>query len=355
MAAGSQRRAWFVGGILVAGVVLSGGPPQASLAQSAAARAEGAAAVVAHTVAVREVDDYKTVFATVRSRDRVEARVRIQGTIAELKVEEGASVKAGDVLALVADQKLTLKLQSLEAQIVGAGSRMQAAKTELDRAAELVRRGVTSQARYDQLKAAYDSAYNEHASAKAERAVVARQLEEGQVLAPGEGRVLRVPVTVGTVMMPGESVATIAANAYLLRIGLPERHARFLKVGDSVRVGARGLSESREVVGEGRIVRVLPELQGGQVIAEAEAKSLGDYFVGERALVWISAGRRKTIVVPRDLVFSRFGLDYVRLSREGKAPLDIVVQRGGEASTADGAEGVEILSGLNAGDKLVRP
>jgi hypothetical protein len=47
--------------------------------------------------------------------------------------------------------------------------------------------------------------------------------------------VLRVPVTIGTVVMPGESIATIAANAYLLRIEVPERHARFIRIGDPVK------------------------------------------------------------------------------------------------------------------------
>jgi len=51
----------------------------------------------------------------------------------------------------------------------------------------------------------------------AERAVLGRQLTEGQVLAPTGGRVLRVPVTVGTVVMSGEAVATIAQQDLVLR------------------------------------------------------------------------------------------------------------------------------------------
>lgn len=323
--------------------------------QLLAVKAEPGFKASTYKVTLQEIDDYKSVFATVRSRDRVEARVRIQGTIAELKADEGKSVKAGDVLALIADQKITLKLHGLDAQILGARSRMTTAKAEMDRASQLLRRGITPQARYDQLKAAYDTASNNLKATEADRAVVARQLDEGQVLAPAEGRVLRVPVTIGSVMMPGESVATIAANAYLLRIELPERHARFLKVGDTIKIGTRGLSQDQQVVGEGRIVQVFPELKSGKVVADAEAEALGDYFVGERALVWISAGKRKTIVIPESLIFTRYGLDYVRLARDGKPPLEIVVQPGGAAAMKDGSKGVEILSGLNAGDSLVQP
>ncbi|KUO62658.1 MAG: hypothetical protein APF80_17160 [Alphaproteobacteria bacterium BRH_c36] len=349
------RILWLIGGSgLLVILLLSAVIPKSS-EQSLAVQSTLPPMAGAYEVTLREIDDYKTVYASVRSRDRVEARVRIQGTIAELTVKEGQSVNAGDVLALIADQKITLKLHGLDAQIKGARSRLAAAQSDVERAKELLSRGVAPQARYDQLKAAYDSAVNELASAEADRAVVARQLEEGQVLAPAEGRVLRVPVTVGTVMMPGESVATIAANAYLLRIELPERHARFLKLGDKIRIGARGLSQDQEPIGEGEIVRVLPELENGRVIADAQADALGDYFVGERALVWISAGKRQTIVIPKALVFSRYGIDYVRLAREGETPMDVVVQPGGAVRLDDGTEGIEILSGLNAGDVLVQP
>ncbi len=96
-----------------------------------------------------------------------------------------------------------------------------------------------------------------------------------------------------------------------------------MRTGDPVKVGARGLSQGREVVAEGRIVKVYPELQGGRVVADAEVKGLGGYFVGERALVWISAGKRRTIVVPAAYVFSRFGLDFVRLAQAKDEPAEI--------------------------------
>jgi RND family efflux transporter MFP subunit len=272
-----------------------------------------------------------------------------------LKVDEGRHVEAGEVLALVADQKIALKMVALDAQILGARSRSQTAKAELDRTSELLSRGVATQARHDQLKSAYDTAVNDLRAAEAERAVVARQLEEGQVLSPATGRILRVPVTVGTVVMPGESIATIAANAYLLRIEVPERHARFIKIGDPVKVGARGLSPDQQVVGVGRIVQVYPELDSGRVVADAEADGLGNFFVGERALVWISAGKRRTIIVPAKYVFKRFGLDYVRLARDKAQPIDVVVQLGHRAPIAADVEGVEVLAGLEPGDVLVEP
>lgn len=325
---------------------------QPSRSQQAAAAQKPAAATF--KVTQQDVDDLKAVFATVRSKDRIDARVRTPGTVVSLKIDEGAHVEPGQVLAVIADPKIALKIKALDAQIVGLESRVATTKLDYDRAEQLRQRGVTAQARVDQLKTTYDVAANELKSVRAERQVAEEQVSEGQVLAPAAGRVLKVPVTTGTVMMAGESVATIAANVYLLRLELPERHARFMNKGDPVKIGSRGLSVDQAATAEGRIVQVFPELQGGRVIADAEGPNLGDYFVGERALVWISAGKRRTIIIPAIFVFRRFGLDHVRIaSREG-ATIDVVVQLGQPAPTDNGNDGIEVLAGLAAGDTIIR-
>ena len=72
---------------------------------------------------------------------------------------------------------------------------------------------------------------NQIVAAQAERAVLVQQQTEGKVLAPAPGRVLSVPVTKGSVIMPGETVARIAGGGYFLRLSLPERHAAQIKAG----------------------------------------------------------------------------------------------------------------------------
>ena len=51
---------------------------------------------------------------------------------------------------------------------------------------------------------------------------------------------------------------------------------------------------------------------------------------------------------------TRFGVDYVRLD-DGGQTVDIPVQRGRDLPRPDMPDGLEILSGLKAGDRLVRP
>ena len=317
--------------------------------------AETPGAVASFEVSPQTIDDLKSVYAKVRSRDLIQARVRTPGTIASLKVDEGDSVTQGQILALVGDPKIGLRIRSLDARIIAIESRVETANTELERARTLQQRGFASQSRLDQAQTTYDVALNELKSARAERSVIETESTEGEVLAPTSGRVLRVPVTVGSVVLAGETIATIAANEYLLRLELPERHARSMKVGDPVRLGARGLGPDEKPLAEGRISQVYPELDNGRVVADAEVPNLGSYFVGERVLVWISAGKRQTFVVPRSYVFMRFGLDYVRLQKDDGTYADIVVQTGRDVRDAGGEQKLQILTGLAAGDRLVRP
>lgn len=323
-------------------------------AAGAALAAEEARPGESLRIEARELEDLKSVYATVRSTDRIEARVRTPGTVASLMVDEGSEVETGQVIAIVADQKLALRLKALDAQIKGLQAEIDNAKKEVARGEELLKRGVTPKARLDEQRTELEVLQNRLKSADAERSVVTKQVEEGEVLAPAKGRVLAVPVTPGSVVMPGESVATIAANEYVLRLELPERHARALKKDAPVTVGARGLGDGLGLA-QGKISQVYPELSSGRVIADAMVPDLGDYFVGERVLVWISAGRRRAIAVPRSFVFTRHGNDFVRVKGASGTPADVVVQVGREVENDAGQQIVEVLAGLRSGDEIVRP
>ena len=305
-------------------------------------------------VRVQLLPDYKSVFARVESRDVVPARARIGGSIVTLAVEEGSAVKAGDVIAIVVDDKLALQLQALDARIAALGSELANAGTELARGKKLLGQGVVPKSRVDSLQTQSDVLTRQVEAATAERSVLVQQGSEGQVIAPAPGRVLSVPVTKGSVIMPGETVARIAGGGYFLRLSLPERHAARIQQGDTVRVGARGIgADTAEKARAGKLVKVYPELEGGRVIADVEVDGLGDYFVGERTLVWIPVETRNVVSVPAAAVSNRHGVDYVTL-KGSEGPLDVPVITGASLPAADG-EQVEILSGLAAGDTVITP
>jgi RND family efflux transporter MFP subunit len=317
-----------------------------------AALAERALAQDIFTVEPKTVADEKAVFATVESANVVPARARIGGTVAELSVKEGDEVKQGQVLATVGDEKLVLQLKSLDAQIAGLDAQLSQAQGDLTRAEDLFSKGTIPKARLDEMRTAFNVATNAHRARVAERSVIEQQLTEGKVLAPTAGRVLKVPVTAGTVILAGEPVARIAVKNFVLRLRVPERHARFLKAGDSVRIDGEELGANGAKFGT--IKLVYPQIEDGRVVADAQVTGLGDYFVGERIRVWVSGGKRKSYIVPASFIVTRFGVDYVRV-RKGKNLFDVPVQRGRELPRPDMPDALEILSGLKPGDVLVRP
>ncbi len=294
-------------------------------------------------VAPVELVDRKAVFATVESVERTVARARIGGTVAELGIDEGDRVEAGQLIARVVDPKLERELTAIDAEIRALEAQLALARTERDRARELRQRGAIPQARLDEAEASFRVVQGQLAAARARRAVVEQRLAEGAVLAPASGRVLDVRVTAGTVILPGEVVAEIALETYILRARLPERHARFVREGDRVWIGPRGLGPATPV-GEGRIVKVYPEIRQGRVVVDIAAEGIGSYFVGERARIEVEAGRRTVFLVPPRYIGQRFGVDFVRLA-DGR---EVIIQRG---LAREG--GIEVLAGLRAGDRLV--
>jgi RND family efflux transporter MFP subunit len=306
-------------------------------------------------VEARTIPELKAVFGRVESRDLVAARARIGGTIREIRVEEGSQVESGAVIAVVVDDKIALEREAAEAEIEALRSQLDNAEVELDRARQLLARGTATQARVDQATTLVGVLTSQLAAAEARRAVIAQQSAEGEVDAPATGRVLTVPVTAGSVVLPGETIATIAGGGYFLRLALPERHAAEIVEGDTVLVGRRALvgseDEASPSASPGRLVKVYPEIDSGRVLADVEVEGLGDYFVGERTLVWIPVGRRSAILVPVEAVTTRHGVDYVRIVDDG-GEVEVAVILGETIGEDDGRE-VEVLTGLREGDRVV--
>lgn len=314
---------------------------------------QGASSQETLTVAPASLTDEKAVFATVESSTVVPARARIGGTVMSLAVKEGDAVRQGQVVATIGDEKLALQMKALDAQIAGLEAQFAQSQADLVRAQDLFARGTVSKTRLDEAQTAFNVVSNTLKARIAERSVIQQQVTEGDVLAPSSGRVLKRPVTAGTVVLPGEAIVTIAERNYVLRLRVPERHARFLKAGDPVRIADDDPGKGGARFGTIRLV--YPQIEDGRVVADARVDNLGDYFVGERIRVWVSAGERAGIVIPSSFVTTRFGIDYVRVRNAAGGVIEVPVQRGREMPRPDMPDALEILSGPRAGDILVRP
>lgn len=293
-----------------------------------------------------QITEWKSVFGRVEARDQIDARARIGGTLMAIEVTEGSDVTEGQVIASIHDPKLALQLQSIQASIAALQSQLDNARTELKRGESLQERGVITSQQLDTLRTQVEVLENQIAATEGEKRVVEEQSAEGAVLAPIAGKVIEVPVTRGTVIMAGETVASIGGGGFFLRLAVPERHAAYLREGMDIRIGAEG--EDRA----GRLAKVYPEIDNGRVIADVEVAGLSSEFVNARVLVSLPVGAREALLVPADALVTRMGLDFVAV-READGSLVHRAVVPGEPVRIDGAPMVEILSGLTEADRVV--
>ncbi|MDK3017216.1 efflux RND transporter periplasmic adaptor subunit [Pseudodonghicola flavimaris] len=298
------------------------------------------------TVEQRDITEWKAVFGRIEARDQIDARSRLGGTLVSIDVTEGSDVTEGQVIATIHDPKLALQLEAAQGNIDALRSQLDNARTELTRGENLQERGVITSQQLDSLRTNVSVLENQIAAAVGDKRVIEEQAAEGAVLAPIAGKVLDVPVTRGTVVLPGETIASIGGGGFFLRLGVPERHAPFLHEGMDIRIGTSG--EERL----GRLAKVYPEIQTGRVIADVEVEGLNSDFVNARVLVSLPIGARKALLVPAVAVETRMGLDFVPV----RAASGAVIRRAvvpGQHVTVDGSEMIEILSGISVGDTVV--
>lgn len=303
--------------------------------------------VLAETVTLSPVTltEWKAVYGRIEARDRIPARARLGGTLVQLDVAEGDRVTAGQPLAMIVDEKLAFRLSAIAAQRDALAAQLANAETELQRGEDLLARGVTTVQRLDGLRTQVDVLRGQIAAVDAESRAVQQQAAEGAVPAPVAGRVLDVPVAAGAVVMPGEPVAQIGGGGLFLRLAVPERHATALTEGDTIQI------DGPEGPATGTLARVYPLIENGRVIADVEVEGLPDRFVDARVLVRLPVDQRSALVVPATALITRGGLDFVAVDVAGAEVLRAVVP--GSRHVIDGAEVVEILSGLEPGDAVV--
>ncbi len=333
------------GAMILVTVALSGCTRAPTHAATAAAVAQPGLL----TVEQRLAPDYKMVSAVLTNRDVGDARARIGGTLARVLVREGDQVRRGQLLAVVADQSLSLQAQSGAANVVAAEAVAERAQNDQRRYQRLFEQGFLSQAGMDQVNASARAAEAQLRATRAQAGAQAAVSDQGRVIAPADGRVTRLPIPQGAVVMPGDVVVAISTGARVLRLELPEADASSLARGQEIRVIAE---EGGGGARTARVRQIYPAVDNGRVTADLDASDMRGDFVGARVRVLVPTGQRQAFVIPANYIVTRFGVDYVRLARQGGA-IEAPVQRGAALPLETMPNGVEILSGLRNGDQIL--
>ncbi|MCK9542799.1 MAG: efflux RND transporter periplasmic adaptor subunit [Novosphingobium sp.] len=342
------KRLWLAGVMLALPLVLSACGREPEREQAAVLPAGDML-----RLAPQQIADMKAVGAEIATRDQAEALARIPGILTSLSVRAGDMVRKGQRIGMIVDSRLGHEVSAYGAQVAAAQAEAARANADLARIRDLHDNGVYARARLDQAVAAARAADAQVDAARARQGASASVAGQGAVLAPADGRVLRADIPAGSVVAPGMSIATVTAGPPVLRLMLPESTA------GQVRPGARVIVDETDMPSgarEGSIAQVYPAITGGQVRADATLPGLTTEFVGRRIGVSVEVGTRKALVVSRRYVITRYGMDQVQVvsveTRGGGRRLSMVPVQ--IAPLAD-PRGVEILSGVAAGDTLFAP
>jgi membrane fusion protein (multidrug efflux system) len=134
-----------------------------------------------------------------------EVRARVAGIVLERSFQQGADVKAGDVLYRIDPVRFQVELDAAEAALAKAQAVHDQAEQQAKRVEKLISGQAASQAQYEIAVATFRQAQADVSARKADVARVKLDLDYTSVRSPINGRIGRALVTEGALVGQGEA------------------------------------------------------------------------------------------------------------------------------------------------------
>ncbi|MFA4952399.1 efflux RND transporter periplasmic adaptor subunit [Brevundimonas sp.] len=295
-------------------------------------------AVSAATVAQREFSDQIRVLGVARGRRSVNITSSTSELITRVLFTDGQRVAAGAPL-------VQLQAREEDAGVGEARARVDQARSMYNRYKTLSDRGFASPMMVEQYQTELTTA---------QAALTAAQARQGDrtIRAPFAGVLGLSTVTAGTLVNPGGIIATLD-DIDIVRVDfpIPERYLSTLRPGAAITANIDAYGDET-FTGRIALIDTRVNEQTRSVTARAEIPNPGGRIrPGMAVRVAVQQGQRSSIGAPEAAV-----------QYEGEGAFVYRIARGENGSTAQrveveagAVEGgfVEILSGLNAGDRIV--
>jgi RND family efflux transporter MFP subunit len=254
---------------------------------------------------------------------------KVMGRLAKLLVDEGSTVRQGQVLAELDDRELSASVAEWEA-------RVRFGEAQFRRASELHRRGTGPETTVDQTR-------NEFETAKAGLERARRQLAEMTLTAPADGTIIRRDGEIGQLMRAGDAIFWMSCCAGLrVTAEIDEEDIAAVKPGQKVLLRADAFTDR---VFEASVADITPK---GDPVARSFRVRIAlpadtPLLIGMTVDCNVIVGERQNaLLVPAAAVTQ----GKVWTVRDGK-----LAQRAVKLGIA--GERVEVVSGLDAEDTVV--
>lgn len=300
--------------------------PTGSVAQDS-----GPALVKVAEARMQSLSSVVVVPGTIISRDDARLSAEVDGRLLEV-AEVGASVKAGDAVAVIEDENLRLLNLELQAEIRRAEARQEFLANEVERLATLAKTNLASMTQLEQARSEKAVAQGDLDVARARLAQNNDQLARTRVRAPFDG------VVVERLMQPGERVSDAGVVVRLVnqqRLEIvaraPLEYFALSQVGESLDVRA-GAQEFTATI---RTVVAVGDENTHQFELRLDLENQ-QFQVGQTVRVSVpSSDALEVLTVPRDALVLR---------PEGASIFVIDAQQQ--------ARHVQVSTGLGAGDRI---
>ena len=352
----ASRRRWIIAALVIAGAVaialffFGRGGEKPGPAAGDAAQASAQIPTVSVAVPGRgTVSDVVNATGSLAARREMPVGVAGEGgRVTTVRVEPGDWVKQGEVLAEVDASVQRETAQSLSAQVRAAQAQADLAKSQLDRALQLVDRGFISKADIEQKRAAADQAQAQVSVAKAQLQETRARNARLDIRAPAAGLVLTRGVEPGQIISSGSGtlfrIAKGGEMEMLAQMG--EGDLAKVSVGVPAQVSPVGSNETFK----GQVWQVSPVIdpQTRQGIARIALPYNQALRPGGFASAQIMAGANRLPLLPESAVLSDNEGNYVYVLNDKNEAIRRNVKVG-DVSDA----GVSIADGLNGTERVV--
>lgn len=295
---------------------------------------------------------------TVVARAQSPLSFQVGGRLVQRRVDMGARVSKGEVLAQIDPRDVVLQSDAAQATLATARADLQLAQAQRDRYRALAARQAVSRAQLDATENDFKAASARVAQAQAQYDAARNQAGYTSLRAPADGVIAQRLAEAGQVVAAGQPIFTLAADGEReVQIAIPEQRRQAFAVGMPVQVE---LWTRPGVLIPGRIRELSPlaDAQARTYAARVELPARAAVELGQSARVYAAAESGARLSVPLAAVYERQGGPAVwvvvpdgRTARDGAAIATLHLRQ--VTLGAWGEDRVPVLSGIAGGDWIL--
>jgi membrane fusion protein (multidrug efflux system) len=286
---------------------------------------------------------------TLNPFEEVTVSAEVEGVLRSVKVEEGAQISKGMLLAAIDDSDYGLEVKRAEAALRQAEATLENTKLEFKRKEALFKEELVTKQQYDDVATRLSLADAEVERARASLALARLKLSKTKIISPIACVIKEKKVSAGDFVKNGTPLfVIIQPNPLKLRFTVPEKEVGRLKINQEVALKVDGFPGSEF---KGRVNIVFPNVEEKTRTLQVEALVPNNNGILKPGLfakvVLYTASERDTIVVPVTALL--YEADKVKV-------FIITGDRAQERDVKLGSkygEFMEIVEGVKEGEKIV--